>query len=536
MKTLYCISATKRKLFIQLILFCILFFLQNTFSYAIPISQENVFSYTSLSGNKPLKSYNNQVAKIIQYNKNYCKYYSYLYIYNSTHNKWTQLLDGTTITANDVDFDKRGNIWVAADEGLFKYDGKEWTKYFVDDSLSKFRTFTHLCIDSSNNVWVTAFSGLVKYADGDGGDSVTIFDTTYEELLKFDGDNFKGIEWLAGPSKVYCFGNGSENPLCTGRDGKVYFLIPSLKKNDLYIYKNDEKNVMTVPNPHYFDSYVEKSIKQILPDYDGNIWFALGNRGCSPDPGIVILDKNDNWKFITSSNGLQIWMYLDFFEDSTYVECNSIFQDHNTGTIYAGGQSFFKYFISKSNLNSGNNQIYDSDMYMVSPDSSFFNNSILYLSMRYNGSNSVVQDTTISQTIHDLLTTESHFGDVSEVKSIVGTNDGSIWMDIYPIGILRRMQNPNSVAANDENFDNIKIYPQPISKTEGIINIQIGQTLGNVQIKLFSITGNLISEKEVINSNNTIQITLPSTIGSGTYYLVVINDNKAYFNKIAIAN
>ncbi len=68
--------------------------------------------------------------------------------------------------ATDFTSDQAGNIWIATEEGLFKYkDDREIAHYTAKDGLPSDRVITtHL--DRNGNLWVGTFDGLAQFKDG----------------------------------------------------------------------------------------------------------------------------------------------------------------------------------------------------------------------------------------------------------------------------------------------------------------------------------------------------------------------------------
>ena len=80
---------------------------------------------------------------------------------------------------------------------------------------------------------------------------------------------------------------------------------------------------------------------------------------------------------------------------------------------------------------------------------------------------------------------------------------------------------------------NLSVYPNPV--TQGYFRVQFNQLpAGKYTMKLFDLSGQLISSKEILISNRTQteQFRLPDFITKGSYLFKVINEN----NNIALSN
>lgn len=68
--------------------------------------------------------------------------------------------------ATDFTADRAGNIWIATDEGLFKYkDDKEIAHYTVKDGLPSDSVIT-VHVDRHGNFWAGTYDGLAQFKDG----------------------------------------------------------------------------------------------------------------------------------------------------------------------------------------------------------------------------------------------------------------------------------------------------------------------------------------------------------------------------------
>lgn len=90
----------------------------------------------------------------------------------------------------------------------------------------------------------------------------------------------------------------------------------------------------------------------------------------------------------------------------------------------------------------------------------------------------------------------------------------------------------NCVLGNDyfQNSDSFKIYPNP---TNGLINININNYVGELQIKVFDLNGRQVYNHNVTNFNNTNAINL-ETLSTGIYVLKLQGENLNYSEKIIL--
>lgn len=91
-------------------------------------------------------------------------------IYNN--GRWTRLkmpLSSmfTIPLVADALFDKRGNYWMATEIGLWKYDGKAWTTFTMDDGFLPANEIKALAVDGANRIWVATTNGLAVYDENE---------------------------------------------------------------------------------------------------------------------------------------------------------------------------------------------------------------------------------------------------------------------------------------------------------------------------------------------------------------------------------
>lgn len=61
--------------------------------------------------------------------------------------------------------DKRGYIWIASDQGLYRYDGFEYKGYFTTNMSSKSGSYIHE--DEKGRIWYSSFDAILFYVEND---------------------------------------------------------------------------------------------------------------------------------------------------------------------------------------------------------------------------------------------------------------------------------------------------------------------------------------------------------------------------------
>ena len=152
--------------------------------------------------------------------------------------------------------DKGGNIWVGTTgEGVYQYDGKEFTQFTEKDGLSNNSVWS-IIEDTAGNIWFGTGDGVSKY-DGKTLSKVS-FNSTYsiglgKSMPKTDKNpvwsifqDKKGTIWFGSDHGIYCY------------NGKTYS----------YFLDNVElvnKSNLTL-----------KSVQCIFEDKNGNMWYGSG--------------------------------------------------------------------------------------------------------------------------------------------------------------------------------------------------------------------------------------------------------------------
>ena len=154
--------------------------------------------------------------------------------------------------------DSSGFIWIAASEGLSKYDSKEFINYTTENGLS---TNNLYCILTDkligNKIWIgTIGKGVIQY---------------YKGKFKFFGENLP-----ARNRNINCMFMDRKGRLWCGTDSSVYFI-----RNNKIVELQNPLNI--------------GSVNSLADDRDGNIIIGASN-------GLYSYNPNKN-KFILYNTG-----------------------------------------------------------------------------------------------------------------------------------------------------------------------------------------------------------------------------------------
>ncbi|MEK7723446.1 MAG: two-component regulator propeller domain-containing protein, partial [Acidobacteriota bacterium] len=217
--------------------------------------------------------------------------------------------------ATDFASDREGNIWIATEEGLFKYkDDKEISHYTMADGLRSDKIIT-LHFDRNGNLWLGTFDGLSLFKDGkftnfadvenspkgfvraiyEDAEGVLWFGTYGDGLVRYKDDKFfnyrvenglfnngvfailednRGNFWMSSNRGIH---RVSKQELNDFADGK----IPKLNS-----VSYDEKDGML--NAECNGGRIPAAIKT----KDGKLWFATMGGVAIVDPDAEKLNPN----------------------------------------------------------------------------------------------------------------------------------------------------------------------------------------------------------------------------------------------------
>lgn len=151
--------------------------------------------------------------------------------------------------------DKDGDIWFASWEGIFRYDGENFTNHTNKDGLRRHRGFATL-EDTKGNVWIgTQGAGVYKYNKQD------------EAVGRSPWRNFTVKEGLVN-DRIGCLFEDSKGNIWMGT-------LEGVSCYDGTTFKN-----YTVE-----DGLIDNDINSILEDAEGKIWFAARGEAFTFDGG-----------------------------------------------------------------------------------------------------------------------------------------------------------------------------------------------------------------------------------------------------------
>jgi len=168
-------------------------------------------------------------------------------------------LKGTPI--RDILPDREGNIWIATQSGLIKFDGYNYTRYHPDlndsTTMGELLTYT-LFEDRQGHIWIGGQGAVYRY------------NPKFDSFTRFLFQNLTGIE-PGNPSNI--------TDIASNNRGRIYFGVVSQYEEDvttgLFYYDEDKKAMFSYNLSGGIDL---SSVFVMTADPFDNIWI-IGNTG-----------------------------------------------------------------------------------------------------------------------------------------------------------------------------------------------------------------------------------------------------------------
>lgn len=272
--------------------------------------------------------------------------------------------------------DYRKIIWLGTDIGLYSYDGYDFKRVFIADSVLGKGTITAIAQDHLNRLWIGTNTGKVFYNEN-GIWKKTQFNSITAKInaivedanhMFWIGTYGDGIFTLLNNQQnkintqnglsddnVYCLAKDKTGKIWAGTDYGIS--VCSLNNNKLSIKKINDKNGLP-----------DNIIKAIVPDEIGDMWLGTDDKGVCKyivsENTIEMPEKVSNWNYgavnhmLLLDNELWIGTSTQGIIDFEYKGENRLRQFNNTNGYPAKSASFlFKDAESNIWIASGNNII-----------------------------------------------------------------------------------------------------------------------------------------------------------------------------------
>jgi ligand-binding sensor domain-containing protein len=173
------------------------------------------------------------------------------------------------ITRNIIQ-DRKGNIWIAAFDGIFRYDGKSFTN--ITSKVSSARFFSVL-EDSKGNLWFGSIGSGVYCYDGISFTNFTTGDGLPDNRVSCIYEDKAGNIWFGTENGVGRYDgksfrnyslNGLVNAIIEDKTGKFWFATTG----NTFVYDGKAFTVFT------HDGKPFKNVRSIIEDKKGNTWLG----------------------------------------------------------------------------------------------------------------------------------------------------------------------------------------------------------------------------------------------------------------------
>jgi len=175
--------------------------------------------------------------------------------------------------------DRNGNIWIAAFDGIFRYDGRSFTN--VTGKVSSAKFFAVL-VDSKGILWCGSMGGGVYRYDGKSFKNFTTRDglannnvsCIYEDKIgntwfgtrggasRYDGHSFRNFKMDAGLHALP--GNNDVNAMMQDKSGRFWFAT----NGKTYVYDGITFSVFSYQGKPF------TNVRSIIEDKQGRIWLG----------------------------------------------------------------------------------------------------------------------------------------------------------------------------------------------------------------------------------------------------------------------
>jgi ligand-binding sensor domain-containing protein len=287
--------------------------------------------------------------------------------------------------------DRKGNIWIASWEGVFKYDGKSFTN--ITHKVSSARFFSIL-EDRKGNFWFASIGSGVYYYNGKSFQNFTTKDGLANNSVTCICEDKTGNIWFgtAGGASRY--------------DGKSF---RNFKMNEASLaIPADSIHISAYQHPLPKVSWLYNDINAIIEDKKGKLWFGTRGYACVYDGKTftTVINKDGkpyaNVRSIIKDKKGNIWLGgydgLWRYDGSTFTNFTQKF----VGYIYED---------KKGNIWTSSESANDVNRVL------FGNNIAAWALSRYDGTSLSNKKPTVTE-----ITTKPIFFGILEA------NDGSIWV------------------------------------------------------------------------------------------------------------
>ena len=191
--------------------------------------------------------------------------------------------------------DGNGHIWAATwGNGAFRYDGSEWSRYGVADGLANEQLICAVT-DREGCVWLGSLQGGVTRYDAPLARTFTTADGLPNNLVFEVLEDRHGTVWMATLAGLGRYDGSSAISSYTVADGLPSDVVRCLAEDgDGSIWVGTTSGAVRLTGGRFeaFDQAPPMSVRDVLCDRQGNVWFAAATPGMEA-VGVVRFDGAD---------------------------------------------------------------------------------------------------------------------------------------------------------------------------------------------------------------------------------------------------
>lgn len=182
---------------------------------------------------------------------------------------------GPNNTTRNIIQDRKGNIWIAAYNGVFRYDGKLFTN--ISSKVTSTRFFSIL-EDREGNLWFGSIGSGVYCYDGKSFRNFTTKEGLAGNVVSCIYEDKVGNMWFGTTSGASCYdrksfrnfttkdgmSNNDVNSIVQDKTGKFWFGT----RGSACLYDGKTFAILTYDGKHF------TNVRSIITDRKSNIWFG----------------------------------------------------------------------------------------------------------------------------------------------------------------------------------------------------------------------------------------------------------------------
>ena len=331
-----------------------------------------------------------------------------------------------------VEKDQKGYMWFLTQEGVDRYNGKQFTNYILSDGnrpVLHFPNLSQLHIDNQDNIWVTGKNGFIfKYNQ---------MQDKYDLIMNF-ADSLKTKRRL--PLTHTSIDRQNNLWLCT--------------RNAQYIYRTDTKHVIKLETPIKEEVFYIEQAKgnRYFFGTRENVYVALlkGNRlVLEPEHTISNIHRVQHIHYHVPTDRLLIGTMADGF----YVYDPQTKMTHNIGNL------------KDVTMNDAVTAQPSSEEVLIATDG----NGVYKLNMN-------------TLQLHPFLSTTQESGKMNGdiIKDIYLDEEGRVWMTVFPI----------SVTVYSDKYPKYECLHQTNNKSQSLASSQVTQVIEDSEGDIWVATNN----------------------------------------------